>query len=152
MLIWSLGQEDPLRRAWQPIPVFSWATIRRLTELDKTEETHTIYASGYLWILNELNFFLSYGKWSVNSMGTNFWLFNFLFLFLFQCVLVAQLCPALFSLCTIAARLLCPWDFPDKNTGVYCHSRGSPQPRNWTLRSRDWTPLVVVNFLSFKLR
>ena len=46
----------------------------------------------------------------------------FLFLFLFQCVLVAQLCPTLFSLCTIAARLLCPWNFPDKNTGVYCHS------------------------------
>ena len=22
---------------------------------------------------------------------------------------------------TLAARLLCPWDFPDKNSGVGCH-------------------------------
>ena len=31
-------------------------------------------------------------------------------------------------------RLLCPWDFPSKNTGMGCHffSRGSSQPRSWT--------------------
>jgi len=23
---------------------------------------------------------------------------------------------------TIATRLLCPWDFPDKNTGVGCYA------------------------------
>ena len=31
------------------------------------------------------------------------------------------------------ARLLCPWDFPGKNTGMDCHaqsSRGSSQPRD----------------------
>ena len=34
-------------------------------------------------------------------------------------------------------RLLCPWDFPGKNTGVGCHSfsRGSSWPRDWTLVS-----------------
>ena len=26
------------------------------------------------------------------------------------------------TLWTVAARLLCPWDFPGKNTGVSCHS------------------------------
>ena len=25
------------------------------------------------------------------------------------------------TLCTVATRLLCPWDFPGKNTGVGCH-------------------------------
>ena len=31
-------------------------------------------------------------------------------------------------------RLLCPWDFPGKNTGVGCHSfsRGSSWARDWT--------------------
>ena len=31
------------------------------------------------------------------------------------------------------ARLLCPWNFPGKNTGVGCHSfcRGSSPPRDW---------------------
>ena len=30
----------------------------------------------------------------------------------------AQLCP---TLCNPMARLLCPWDLPDKNTGMCCH-------------------------------
>ena len=34
---------------------------------------------------------------------------------------------------TIAHRLLCPWDFPGKNTGVGCHfSGGSSRPRDQT--------------------
>ena len=35
---------------------------------------------------------------------------------------------------TLSTRLLCPWDFPAKNTGVGCHasSRGSYQPRDRT--------------------
>ena len=39
---------------------------------------------------------------------------------------VAQSCPALCS-----PRLLCPWNFPGKNTGVGCtsYSRGSSQPQ-----------------------
>ena len=37
---------------------------------------------------------------------------------------VAQLCPTLCDPmdCMQPARLLCPWDFPGKNTGVGCHS------------------------------
>ena len=31
-----------------------------------------------------------------------------------------------------AARLLCPWDFPGKNTGAISSSRGSSWPRNPT--------------------
>ena len=32
-----------------------------------------------------------------------------------------QWCPTVSTLKTIAARLLCPWDSPGKNTGVGCH-------------------------------
>ena len=40
-------------------------------------------------------------------------------------------------------RLLCPWDFPGKNTGVGCHfflQRGSSWPGDWTevSCSRKW--------------
>ena len=37
------------------------------------------------------------------------------------CCLVAKLCPALLQPRGLqCARLHCPWDFPDKNTGVHC--------------------------------
>ena len=35
--------------------------------------------------------------------------------------LVAKLCPALRTPRSIACQLLCPWDFPGKNTVVGCH-------------------------------
>ena len=36
--------------------------------------------------------------------------------------------------CTVAPRLLCPWDFPGKNTrvGAISFSRGSSLPRYWS--------------------
>ena len=34
---------------------------------------------------------------------------------------VAQLCPTLWSHGLQSTRLLCPWDFPGKSTGVGCH-------------------------------
>ena len=34
----------------------------------------------------------------------------------------AQLCPTLWPYGLQPTRLLCPWDFPGKNTGVGCHS------------------------------
>ena len=38
-------------------------------------------------------------------------------------MLVTKSCPTLFDpMDCKPARLLCPWDFPDKNTGVDCHS------------------------------
>ena len=42
---------------------------------------------------------------------------------LFQsCCLAAKLCPTPWQPRGLQpARLLCPWDFPDKNTGVGCH-------------------------------
>ena len=39
------------------------------------------------------------------------------------------------TLCNpLVARLLCPWNFPSKNTGMGCHFflRGSSPPRDWT--------------------
>ena len=42
--------------------------------------------------------------------------------FLSICGLVAKLCPILVTPWTVACRLLCPWDFPGKNTGVGCHA------------------------------
>ena len=39
------------------------------------------------------------------------------------CVLVAQLCLTLCNTTDYSpTRLLCPWNSPGKNTGVYCHS------------------------------
>ena len=40
-------------------------------------------------------------------------------------VLISQSCPTLckpMDRSLQPARLLCPWDFPGKNTGVSCHS------------------------------
>ena len=51
----------------------------------------------------------------------------------------AQLCLTLCDpMGCIVTRLLCPWNFPGKNTGVGCHSLlwGSSQPRNRTHVSR----------------
>ena len=42
--------------------------------------------------------------------------------FLSVCGLVAKSCPILATPWTVACRLLCPWDFPGKNTGVGCHA------------------------------
>ena len=60
-------------------------------------------------------------------------------------------------------RLLCPWDFPGKNTGVDCHSllQGIFWPRDWTsvscvscfgghvlyLLSHKWSPIMYKLFL-----
>ena len=46
--------------------------------------------------------------------------------------LVAKSCLTLVSMDKELARLLCPWDFPGKNTGVGCHffSRESSRPRD----------------------
>ena len=41
---------------------------------------------------------------------------------IFCCCLVAKLYPTLLQPHALQpARLLCPWDFPGKNTGVGCH-------------------------------
>ena len=38
------------------------------------------------------------------------------------CCFMFKLCPTILQLHGIQpARLLCPWDFPEKNTGVGCH-------------------------------
>ena len=37
------------------------------------------------------------------------------------CCLVAQSCLTICDPWTVSTRLPCPWDFPDKNTGVGCH-------------------------------
>ena len=49
--------------------------------------------------------------------------------------LAAQLCPTLVQPHRLQpARLLCPWDFPGKNTGVGCHFllQGIFPTRDWT--------------------
>ena len=51
------------------------------------------------------------------------------------CAQSLQLCLILAAPWAVAHQLLCPWDFPDKNTGVGCHipsSRGSSWPRDQT--------------------
>ena len=51
------------------------------------------------------------------------------------CVCVCSSCVRLFvTPWTVAARLLCAWDFPGKNIGVGCHFllQGSSWRRDWT--------------------
>ena len=51
------------------------------------------------------------------------------------CSLVSKSCPTLCNPVDCSpTNLLCPWDFPGKDTGVGCNpfSRGSSQPRDWT--------------------
>ena len=66
------------------------------------------------------------------------------YIYIFVVVLVIKLCLTLFLTPWSSrgplgphdpidpSRLLCPWDFPGKNTGVGCHSRGSSWPRDRT--------------------
>ena len=42
-------------------------------------------------------------------------------LFIYYCCLVTKSCLTLVTPWTVPTRLLCPWDFPVKNTGVGCH-------------------------------
>ena len=60
-------------------------------------------------------------------------------------VLVAQSCLTLRSHGLQHTRLLCPWDFPYKNTGVGCHFllQGSSRPRDWT-----WVPCIASRFFT----
>ena len=53
------------------------------------------------------------GKYSITTLTTD----------MRVCVCVcAQLCPTLQPHGLKPARLLCPWDYPGKNTGVGCHA------------------------------
>ena len=48
---------------------------------------------------------------------------------------------------TVAARLLCPWDFPGKNTGVGCYFllQGIFRPRDWI-----YVPCIAGGFFTTK--
>ena len=61
------------------------------------------------------------------------------------CCLVTKSCPTLlWPHGRYPARLLYPWDFPGKNTGVGCHflSRGSSPSRDWTHISSIGRPVL----------
>ena len=44
-----------------------------------------------------------------------------MFPLVFWFCLVAKSCPTLVTPWTVAARILCLWDFPGKSTGLSCH-------------------------------
>jgi len=54
---------------------------------------------------------------------------------LFVCMLVTQLCLTLCDPMDCSPQLLCPWDFPGKNTEVSCHSllQGIVPTQGWNL-------------------
>ena len=54
-------------------------------------------------------------------------------------VLVAQSCPTLCDPMDWTARLLCPWDFPGKSTGV-----SSCSPVKWNLANQGSEPDLHV--------
>ena len=66
--------------------------------------------------------------------------------------LVTKLCLSLVTPWTVAARLLCPWDFPGKNPGVGCHFLLQSSIQRITLfenvvvyyMSRKYIPLVLT--------
>ena len=60
---------------------------------------------------------------------------------------VAEPCLTLATPWTVACRLLCPGDFPGKNTGVGCISlsRGSSQPRD-----QNWVSHIACGLLHFR--
>ena len=51
----------------------------------------------------------------------DFELHNETFIFMVYVCSIAQLCLTLLTPWIVSPRLLCPWDFPCKNTGVGCH-------------------------------
>ena len=70
----------------------------------------------------------------------------------YMCLSVHVLCCASYlTLCgLLPTRLLCPWDSPDKNTGVGCmpSSRGSSQPRDGTQISRTQVSHIAGKFFT----
>ena len=55
------------------------------------------------------------------------------------CCFITKLC---LTLCN-PTRLLCPWDFPDKSTGVGCHFL-----LQWSSLLRDWTQVSCISCIS----
>ena len=48
---------------------------------------------------------------------------------------------------TVASRLLCPWDSPEKNTGVDCHSLFQR-----IFQNQVWSPALKADSLPFELQ
>ena len=74
------------------------------------------------------------GLYHINSVNNHFImeLQRSVYLKAKNCCLFAKSWPTLLQAPGLwPARLLCPWDFPSKNTGVGCHSllQGIPDPR-----------------------
>ena len=88
--------------------------IYLLTSYGKEELTFLVYLSMHVYHLSIYHLLIYL---SIHHLS------NYLSLSIYSIALVAQLCPTLcdpvgYSL----ARLLCPWDFQGKNTGVHCCS------------------------------
>ena len=77
-------------------------------------------------------------KTSVKGLDKSlkFFTYNFPGSFYIVCLLFSRsvVSDALQLFLLLPARLLCPWDFPGKNTRMGCHffSRGFSWPRDWT--------------------
>ena len=109
----------PWRRAWQPTPVF----LPRESHGQKSLAGHSPWGrkESHNWSdLTNGTFFNMQGRWSGKTHKI-------------VCS-VPQACLTLQPHGLWPARLLCPWDFPLKNTGVgsISSSRGSSQPRDQT--------------------
>ena len=103
--VWSLGRKILWRRKWQPTPVLLPGKSRGWRNL------------------------VGYSPWGRKESDMTEWLS---FHFLLNWCLVTKSCTTLCG--SPPARLLPPWDFPGKNTGVGCHFpfQVSSNPRDWT--------------------
>ena len=100
----------------------------RLTTLNGTNDHHSMWLLGEFWQpqsrlqvteLNSCSRVLGFLGWDGGRCPNTAFL---LLLRVCVCVLVAQLWPThCASMDCGPSRLLCPWDFPGKNTEVGCH-------------------------------
>ena len=103
----------------------------RLTTLNGTKDRHSMWFLGEFWQprsrlqLTELNSWsrvLGFLGWDGGDALTLLLYYYYVCVCVCVCVLVAQLWPThCASMDCGPSRLLCPWDFPGKNTEVGCH-------------------------------
>ena len=80
------------------------------------------FPDGSWWALfhvsvGHLYFFL----WKISLAVLCPFLISFFYIEVYHCCLVAKSCLTLLQSHGLKTRLLCPWDFPGKNTRVDCH-------------------------------
>ena len=105
MQVQSMGREGPWRSKWQPL---EYSCLE--TRLDRGAWQAAVHRVAKSRMTEHAWQHITYFKCVVNSTVC-----------VCVCVLSSVLSNSLQHYGLWPARLLCPWDFPDRNTGVGCH-------------------------------